>query len=40
MNARSLVTQLEDVIVDARGYVYCTDKNHGVFVLRYSPGLR
>jgi hypothetical protein len=36
----SLVTQLEDVIVDARGYVYCTDKNHGVFILRYSPGLR
>ncbi|MGC1214570.1 MAG: hypothetical protein WA890_25335 [Micromonospora sp.] len=36
----SLVTQLEDVIVDARGYIYCTDKNHGLFVLRYSPGLR
>jgi hypothetical protein len=36
----SLVTQLEDVIVDARGYIYCTDKNHGVFVLRYRPGLR
>jgi hypothetical protein len=36
----SLVTQLEDVIVDARGYVYCTDKNHGVFVLRYSAGLQ
>ena len=36
----SLVTQLEDVIVDARGYIYCTDKNHGLFVLRYSAGLR
>lgn len=28
-----LVTQFEDVLVDARGYVYCTDKNHGLFVL-------
>jgi hypothetical protein len=28
------VTQFEDVLVDARGYVYCTDKNHGLFVLR------
>ncbi len=36
----SLVTQLEDVIVDARGYVYCTDKNNGLLVLRYSSGLR
>ncbi|MFW3169811.1 LVIVD repeat-containing protein [Geodermatophilus sp. CPCC 206100] len=35
-----LATQFEDVVVDARGYVYCTDKNHGVFVLRYAPGLR
>ncbi|MCW2636624.1 MAG: hypothetical protein JWQ99_2991 [Blastococcus sp.] len=35
-----LVTQFEDVIVDARGYIYCSDKNHGVFVLRYLPGLR
>jgi hypothetical protein len=29
-----LVTQFEDVLVDARGYIYCTDKNHGLFVLR------
>jgi hypothetical protein len=29
----TLVTQFEDVLVDARGYVYCTDKNHGLFVL-------
>lgn len=35
-----LVTQFEDVIVDTRGYIYCTDKNHGLFVLRYGPGLR
>lgn len=32
----ALVTQFEDVLVDARGYVYCTDKNHGLFVLRLS----
>lgn len=30
----SLVTQFEDVLVDARGYIYCTDKNHGLFVLQ------
>jgi hypothetical protein len=34
-----LVTQFEDVIVDARGFIYCTDKNHGLFVLRYRDGL-
>jgi sugar lactone lactonase YvrE len=36
----SLVTQIEDVVVDRRGYIYCTDKNHGLFVLRYGPGLK
>lgn len=30
----ALVAQTEDVLVDARGYVYCSDKNLGVFVLR------
>ncbi|MBF8184790.1 hypothetical protein ITP53_03330 [Nonomuraea sp. K274] len=30
----ALVTQFEDVLVDSRGYIYCTDKNHGLFVLR------
>ncbi len=35
----TLVTQFEDVLVDARGFIYCTDKNHGVFVLRYAAGL-
>ncbi|MDQ1583326.1 MAG: hypothetical protein QOF36_1380 [Microbacteriaceae bacterium] len=30
----TLVAQFEDVIVDARGYIYCTDKNYGLFVLR------
>jgi hypothetical protein len=29
-----LVTQFEDVLVDRRGFLYCTDKNHGLFVLR------
>lgn len=28
-----LVTQFEDVLVDSRGNIYCTDKNHGLFVL-------
>lgn len=31
----ALVTQFEDVLVDDRGIVYCTDKNRGVFLLRY-----
>ncbi|WP_051663141.1 LVIVD repeat-containing protein [Alicyclobacillus macrosporangiidus] len=31
-----LVTQFEDVLVDSRGYVYCTDKNFGLFVLQYT----
>jgi len=31
-----LVTQSEDVIADARGYIYVTDKNHGLHVLRYT----
>lgn len=31
---RTLVTQSEDVVVDRRGYVYLSDKNHGLFILR------
>jgi hypothetical protein len=31
-----LETQTEDVIIDSRGYIYITDKNHGLFVLRHS----
>lgn len=27
-----LTTQFEDIAVDARGYIYCTDKNHGLHV--------
>ena len=29
-----LVTQFEDTLVDRRGNIFCTDKNHGLFVLR------
>jgi hypothetical protein len=29
----TLAVQFEDVLVDARGNIYCTDKNHGLFVL-------
>lgn len=30
-----LVAQSEDVLVDRRGYIYLTDKNHGLYVLNY-----
>jgi hypothetical protein len=30
----ALVAQSEDVLVDRRGYIFLTDKNHGIFVLR------
>jgi hypothetical protein len=30
-----LVTQFEDVLVDDRGFIFCTDKNRGVFVIRH-----
>ena len=29
-----LVTQFEDVLVDDRGVIFCSDKNHGLFVLQ------
>jgi hypothetical protein len=32
----ALVTQSEDVLVDARGYAYLTDKNHGLHVIRFT----
>jgi hypothetical protein len=31
---KTLVVQTEDVVVDARGYIYVTDKNHGLYALR------
>jgi len=30
----ALTTSFEDVLVDDRGNIYCTDKNYGLFVLR------
>ena len=34
-----LVSQTEDVVVDTRGNIYITDKNWGIFILRYTgPG--
>jgi hypothetical protein len=32
---RALVAQSEDVLADARGNLYLTDKNHGLYVLHY-----
>ena len=32
-----LVTQVEDVLVDDRGYAYITEKNSGIRILRFSP---
>jgi len=32
---RDVVTQTEDVLVDTRGYIYVTDKNWGLWILRY-----
>ncbi|MDA0999207.1 MAG: hypothetical protein O2807_01650 [bacterium] len=34
MLPKTLVTQSEDVLVDRRGYIYVTDKNHGLHILR------
>jgi hypothetical protein len=31
-----LVSQTEDVLVDTRGNIYVTDKNWGIFILRYT----
>jgi hypothetical protein len=31
-----LVTQTEDVIVDSRENIFITDKNHGIYVLRFN----
>jgi hypothetical protein len=32
----SLTASSEDVLVDTRGYIYVTDKNLGLYVLRYT----
>jgi len=35
-----LVTQYEEVLVDARGFIYVSDKNYGLTILRYTgPGM-
>ena len=34
---RDLVHQAEDVIVDARGYIYVTEKNSGLYVMEFTP---
>ncbi|MCU1598521.1 MAG: hypothetical protein JWQ47_2260 [Glaciihabitans sp.] len=36
---RTLVTQSEDVLVDARGNIFFTDKNHGVHAVRLAAGV-
>lgn len=36
MPKRTLVEQTEDVLVDARGYIYITNKQQGVWVLQYT----
>jgi hypothetical protein len=33
----ALVTQSEDVLVDARGTIFFSDKNHGLHAVRLSP---
>jgi hypothetical protein len=33
----SLVEQTEDVLVDTRGYIYVTNKNQGLWILKYEP---
>ena len=32
-----LAPQFEDVLVDKRGNAYVSDKNHGLFILKYAP---
>jgi hypothetical protein len=36
----ALVLQTEDVVVDRRGFIYISDKNQGIWILRYTnaPG--
>jgi hypothetical protein len=36
---KTLVPQSEDVVVDARGYIYVSDKNHGVYILKASDAV-
>lgn len=34
---KTMSPQSEDVLVDARGLIYISDKNHGVYILRHTP---
>ena len=36
---KKLVPQSEDVVVDARGYIYISDKNHGVYIVKASDAV-
>jgi len=36
----ALVTQSEDVVVDSRGNIFVSDKNHGIYVLRFNDPRR
>ena len=33
---KSLTTSSEDIIADSRGYIYMSDKNHGIFIVKYT----
>jgi len=33
---KDVVAQTEDVLVDTRGYIYITDKNQGLYILKYT----
>jgi hypothetical protein len=35
----ALVSHFEDVLIDSRQNIYCSDANHGIFVLRYDEKL-
>jgi len=39
MLPKTMAPQSEDVIVDARGYIYISDKNHGVYIVRASDAV-
>jgi hypothetical protein len=38
--SKGLVTQSEDVVVDSRGNIFVSDKNHGIYVLRFDDPRR
>jgi hypothetical protein len=33
---KELVVQVEDLVVDRRGYIFMTEKNSGIYVLKYT----